>query len=100
MDEVIAKYKWLLFLQRLAFILNILFIVCLVLRYTEVSIPELVQSITIIPGWIISPFLNFIILFIIAMLKIKENRIIVINKWATACSVFIFVFQIFYFIIF
>ncbi|RXK85933.1 hypothetical protein [Filimonas effusa] len=53
--------KWHLFVSRIAFICNIFFIGCLLLRYTHVAFPETVTGLILIMGWIpVSPLLNLI----------------------------------------
>ena len=52
--------KGLLFLSRLAFLCNLLFLVCLVMQRTEdlIAQPDTKNTIIIL-GWFLAPFINF-----------------------------------------
>ncbi len=90
--------KWFLLLARITFISNVLFIFCLLFRYTHIIIPEFIVGFMLILGWApLSPILNFIdnfCLFILLMKGIKNAA----PLWINTFNLFWMFFQIFYFI--
>lgn len=91
--------RWLLFLSRVAFICNLFFIVCLMLSYTHLNLPESIKSFIIITGYPLSFVLNLIVNSgIIYLLLIKKTDIL--NKKVTLINLFCFLFQIAYFFLF
>jgi len=54
--------RWLLFLARVAFICNVLFLLCLVILYSKDIVQvEFLKNIVIILGWLLSFPVNFIV---------------------------------------
>ena len=54
--------RWLLFLARVAFICNLLFLLCMVIRYTHDFIAvEFFKNIVIVLGWVLSLVMNSIV---------------------------------------
>lgn len=91
--------RLLLFLQRVAFICNLLFILCLVIRYTDNFIPnEEIRKTVIILGWIVSFILNWIVNIWEAVL-LFNRKIAIGPKLMRTFNFLIFLFQIFYFFI-
>ena len=87
----------LLFLGRIAFICNIFFIVCLLLRHTHFPVNQGLTEFVIITGWIMSVILNIIFAISLAMfIKKKETRI---HVWLFAFNLFWLVFQFFYYLL-
>lgn len=89
--------KGFLWINRVAFILNLLYLICLFLRYYTVSLPESVVSFLIIGGWLLSFVFNLLLIGWFVALKLKK-------AYAPASvtlfrsNVLIFLFQILYFI--
>jgi hypothetical protein len=52
--------RWLLFLAKVTFILNLFFLLCLLMRHTHISIPVAFNEIVVIQGWILSVVFNVI----------------------------------------
>lgn len=91
--------RWLLFLSRVALICNLFFIVCLLLSYTHLSLPEAVKSFIIIAGYPMSLALNLVVnVGIIYLLLVKKTE--VLNKKITLFNLICFLFQIAYFFLF
>ena len=91
--------RWLLFLSRVAFICNLFFIVCLLLSYTHLNLPESLKSFIIIAGYPLSFLLNLVVnAGIIYLLLIRKTD--TLNKKITLFNLFCFLFQIAYFFLF
>ncbi len=85
----------LLFLNRLALICNILFIVCLVFQRTRDLISSAdVKSIIIILGWFISPFLNLAANLWAGILLVKKQPLGV-GSWLLVTNLLFFILQLF-----
>lgn len=88
--------RWLLFLARVAFICNVFFVFCLLLRHTHLTIPAAFNEFVIIVGWVLSVVLNIVLhLMKIVLLATKKN--VAIPLWINLFNLFIFFFQIVYF---
>jgi hypothetical protein len=88
--------RWLLFISRLAFICNILFVVSLIAQRVEhVFTNADVNNYIIILGWIVSPFLNLsaAIIFSISFIQKKQNKV---SRWLLVTNNLFLIFQIFY----
>ncbi len=92
--------RWHLFLSRLAFICNILFLYCLLVTKTKDFIDNKdVNSIIIILGWFVSPFLNMGVNFF-GIVLFMQKKLDKTPKWLFFINLVIFIFQILYFLIF
>ncbi len=85
--------RWLLFLARIAFICNLFFLLCVVLRYWDVLQDQSIKGFIIILGWLMAPLLNLVfnISFVIAYYRRKEP--INIPGWLIAANLIIQVLQ-------
>ena len=101
MEKAKTKFVSLLFAHRVAFICNILFVVCLIIRYTngDKIIPQPLIELSAILGWIFSPAINLICLFVSFVLVLKEGKGIKVPLWLITANLFFFVSEIFYFFI-
>jgi hypothetical protein len=101
MDKVKTKFVSLSFAHRVAFICNIFFVLCMIIRYTNADkiIPQPLIELSAILGWIFSPAINLICLFVSFVLVLKEGKGINAPLWLVVANLFFFVFEIFYFFI-
>src|SRR5690242_12040109 len=100
MEEAKQKTNTLRILFRLAFICNIFFIVCMIMRYTSAPqyIPQPLIELSIILGWL-APIINFInfVLAIIFLYRIRGSK--QIPLWLLYSNIFCFLLQIYFFFI-
>lgn len=89
--------KAFLFLSRVGFLLNLLFLVCLALRlFPAELLPQSIVSFLLVGGWLLSFFVNAVLQTLLLLLYLKGERqfqmraIIVFN-------LFILIFQFIYF---
>lgn len=83
----------LLFLNRLALICNILFIVCLVLQRTQDFIPNQdIKGLIIILGWLVSFILSTIVNFWAVILLLKKREIGV-PHWLVVTNLVFFIIE-------
>ncbi|MBX9783549.1 MAG: hypothetical protein K2X48_09675 [Chitinophagaceae bacterium] len=90
--------KAFLFLTRAGFILNLVFLLCLVLHYIPSAewLPQSAVSVLLIGGWVLSILINLVMAVYLAVLLLMGKRnfqmpvIVVLNM-------LVFLFQIFYF---
>lgn len=91
--------RWLLFLSRVALICNLFFIVCLILSYTHLNLPESLKSFIIITGYPMSFILNLVVnAAIIYLLIVRKTD--VLHKKIALFNLFCLLFQIAYFFLF
>ncbi len=91
--------KWFLVLNRITFISNSLFILCVLFRYFPLKLPEFVVGFMIILGWApLSPLLNFATAFSFLMFAIKGIKTDA-KIWILGFNFFWLIFQLFYFIL-
>jgi len=99
MEQEKQKQSKLRILFRLAFICNIFFIVCMIMRYTTAPqyIPQPLIELSIILGWF-APLINFInfVLAIIFLYRIRSKQI---PLWLLYANIFCFLLQIYFFFI-
>jgi len=90
--------RLLLFLQRVTFICNILFILCLIIRYTHnfISNEDLKSSIIIL-GWALSFILGFVV-HLWELIILYNQSISIVPKWLRITNFLIFIFQLIYFL--
>jgi hypothetical protein len=99
MDDEKKKASKLRILFRLAFICNIFFIVCIVLRYSNAPkfLPQPLIEFSIILGWF-APVINFInfVLVLILLSRIRKKQI---PFWLLYTNIICFILQIYFFFI-
>lgn len=67
--------KAFLFLSRVGFLLNLLFLVCLVLRLLPAELlPQSIVSFLLIGGWLLSFFVNAVLQTLLLVLYLKGER--------------------------
>jgi hypothetical protein len=90
--------KWYLFLSRITFISNILFMLSLLLRYTHLVLPEAVTGFVLVIGWApVSPLLNLVTFVWLVVLLLQRER----GKaplWLLSSNALFFFIQSIYFI--
>jgi hypothetical protein len=98
-ESIKEKVSRLRFLFRLAFICNVFFIVCMILRYSHADqyLYEPLISISLILGWI-SPMINLInfILALVLLSRIKRKQI---PLWLLYTNIICFILEIYFFFI-
>jgi hypothetical protein len=87
--------RWLSFFARVAFICNLFFILCLLLRHTHFTIPPGFNEFVIITGWVLSVFINAIFALWVAVVALNKKET-GIPRWLLVVNLFLFLFQIFY----
>ena len=99
MEEVKRRSGKLHFLFRLAFICNIFFIICIIMRYSSAPqyIPQPVIQLSIILGWT-APLVNFIN-FVAAIILIPRLRKKPLPLWLLYTNIICFIIQIYFFFI-
>jgi hypothetical protein len=99
MDEERKKASKLRILFRLAFICNIFFIVCIILRYSNVPqfIPQPIIEFSIILGWF-APLINCIN-FVLALIFLSRIRKKQVPLWLLYTNIICFIIQIYFFFI-
>jgi hypothetical protein len=99
MDEEIKKASKLRILFRLAFICNVFFIVCIIMRYTAAPqfIPQPLVELSIILGWF-APIINFIN-FVLVLIFLSRIRKKLIPYWLLYTNIICFLIQIYFFFI-
>lgn len=98
-EQVKEKVSRLRFLFRVAFICNVFFIVCMILRYSHADqyLLQALIGISLILGWI-APLIN-LINFILALILISRIRKKQIPLWLLYTNIICFIFQIYFFFI-
>ena len=88
----------LLFISKVAFICNIFFVLCLLMRHTNIHIPASFHEFILITGWILSICINFLLVSSVVIFKImkKETHL---PLWMNVINTFCFLFQIVYYLI-
>src|SRR5438477_8133986 len=99
MEEVKTRTSKLRILFRIAFICNIFFIVCMIMRYSSAPqyIPQPLIELSIILGWL-APLINFIN-FVLALVLISRMREKQIPLWLLYTNIICFILQIYFFFI-
>lgn len=93
------NYKKIHFFERITFICNLFFGLCVLVRYTSFLPAEFIPSTIIILGWVLSFFLNVITLLIFIVLLVKDGRLH-LPAWLFAANLLCLIVQIFiYFIV-
>lgn len=88
------------FVQKLAFIGNIVFLACLIMQTMQTTSDQLIIAPMAIIGILMSPFLNISALIIFLFYKIrKESGVIVKADWIVILNILFLIFQIFHYLI-
>ena len=98
-QEIQQKASRLGMLFRIAFICNIFFIICMILRYTTAPayLPEPLIGLSIILGWP-AMFIN-LISFILALILISRIKTRRVPLWLLYTNIIFFLIQIYFFFI-
>lgn len=88
--------RGLLFLSRTAFICNLFFLACVVLRFKDVVSSQELKGFLIVLGWFIAPVLTIIVNLWRANLLLRRRES-PIPKWLAAVNLFFFFFQLVFF---
>jgi hypothetical protein len=86
------------FVAKLAFICNLLFLGCLIVRYSNVQAPEFFKNFMIIAGWILAPVVNVFAHFILVVLRANGRKNLA-PQWIIIFNLFWLVFQFLYFFV-
>jgi len=99
MEEIQPKQSKLRILFRLAFICNIFFIVCMIMRYTSLPkyIPQPLIEFSIILGWL-APLINFVN-FVLTLILLPRLQKKLIPLWLLYTNIICFLLQIYFFFI-
>src|ERR1700749_3866250 len=99
MEEVKPRQGKLRILFRLAFICNIFFIVCMIMRYSNAPkyIPQPLIEFSIILGWL-APLINFVN-FILALILLPRLQRKQLPLWLLYTNIICFLLQIYFFFI-
>lgn len=65
--------KWLSFLSKLAFICNICFVLCFLLRYSNLELDEEINGLLIIIGWFMAIIVS-VFYFLITIIAVARKR--------------------------
>ena len=90
--------RWLLFVARVAFICNLFYLVCLLIRHTHFTVPRGFDELVIIAGWIMSVVVNFLFVVSLAILTVQKKRTLV-PLYLAIFNSSLFAFQIAYYLI-
>jgi len=92
--------RWLLFLSRVAFICNVLFLVSFSLRiYDWLRIEEIVSTIVII-GWVLAIIFNpFVNLCYLVVFWIKRQNLSIIPSWLIVMNILFLILQLIFLLI-
>ena len=98
-EPVKEKVSRLRFLFKFAFICNVFFIVCMILRYSHADryLFQALIGISLILGWI-APLIN-LISFILALILISRIRRKQIPLWLLYTNIICFILEIYFFFI-
>lgn len=89
--------KLLLFFNRVAFILNILFFLCLVMRLKPFISSQELASVIIIGGWFLSVVMNFLLTAWLMVLMFRKQE--GLFNWLSLFNIAVFIFQLLYFFV-
>lgn len=67
--------RWLLFLSKVAFICNLFFILCLLIRHTHITVPQRLIEFVLIEGWLMSVVFNVLFGGLLIMQKSRRKPI-------------------------
>lgn len=66
--------RFLLFIARVACLCNVFFVICLAIRFSEISISQALAGFVIIMGWILSVIFNGAFMIYFLLLVIQKRR--------------------------
>ncbi len=89
--------KLLLFFNRVAFVLNILFFVCLVMRLKPFISSQELASVIIVGGWFLSIVMNILVTVWLMVLLLKKQE--GLFNWLSLFNLAVFIFQLLYFFV-
>ncbi len=96
MTAFLTLMKGFLFFSRVAFILNLLFFVCLFLRYKPFVTSQELISILLLAGWFLSVVVNFVANGWLLVLLLKKEMQLQ-PGWMIVFNALVFIFQLIYF---
>ncbi len=88
--------KGFLFLSKVALILNVLFLICLILRYIPFVSSQSLLAVLIIGGWFLSFLVNILLCVWLIVLLLQKKIEFRVNS-IHFINVVIFIFQLLYF---
>lgn len=88
--------KGFLFLSKVALILNVLFLICLILRYFPFVSSQSMLAVVIIGGWFLSLLVNLLLIVWLSVLLLQKVIHLRVNS-VLFLNVVFFIFQLFYF---
>ncbi len=88
---------WLLFMARVAFICNIFFVLCFLLRHTQIPLPQALNGFIIIVGWIMSVMMN-VALHSARLYVYMRKQPTGLPAWLAIVNLIFLLFQLAYFI--
>jgi hypothetical protein len=91
--------KPLLFAARLAFLCNLLFLVCVIIQRTHDFIHQSdISNIIIILGWMVAPFLNLIVNILYGIMLLNKSAIR-LPLWLGLANLFFLIAEIYVYLI-
>jgi hypothetical protein len=90
--------RWLLFAARVAFICNLFFLLCLVIQFTKLALPQSVSGFVIVVGMILSFIVNAF-LFITQVIFLIRGISLAMPKWLLTFNLLCLIIQIFKFLL-
>lgn len=91
--------KLLLFAARLAFLCNLLFLVCVIIQRTHDFIHQAeISNMVIILGWMVAPFLNLVVNFCYGILLLSKS-LIRLPVWLGLANLLFFIAEIYIYLI-
>lgn len=97
-NDYVAKAKWFVFLSKAAFIANIFFIFYLFFSHASFVLPQVITSVILSMGFVLSPILNITAVFALLFLLLKGQRKTA-PAWLIVFNLFWLFFQLLYFIL-
>jgi hypothetical protein len=80
--------RWLLFLSRVAFICNLFFIACIILRYKNFIDDQSLKGFIVVVGWLIAPVVTVTVnVILLSIYIIKRMPLDFIPKWLIVVNI-------------
>jgi hypothetical protein len=80
--------RWLLFLLRVAFLCNLFFIVCVILRYKNVIDDQSLKGFIVVVGWLIAPVVTVTVnVILLSSYILKRIPLDFIPKWLIVVNI-------------
>jgi hypothetical protein len=80
--------RWLLFLLRVAFLCNLFFIVCVILRYKNVIDDQSLRGFIVVVGWLIAPVVTVTVnVILLSSYILKRIPLDFIPKWLIVVNI-------------